>query len=113
MQSRAPLLKVSEEGPLCILSVKGRLGFAERSQAIAEVDERVEARARRLVFDLSETTMLSSDGIEVFLHARKRIEKAGGEVSIVCPKKELRELFELTKLSKVFKIYSSLDEVPR
>jgi len=113
MQSRAPLLKVSEEGPLCVLGVRGRLGFAERDQAIAEIDRRIDAGARRLVFDLSRTTMLSSDGIGVLLHARSRLSKAAGEVSIVCPNNDILRLFELTKLTKIFKIYSSLDEVPR
>ena len=90
-----------KENPATTVEVVGRLDSDTAPQLEAALAPVLARAPRALVFDLAGLDYISSDGIGVFLGARKRVEAAGGRVFLV----HLRPLIE-----KVFRVIQAIPD---
>jgi len=74
------------------------------TSSAALLKQMVEAQARNLVIDLSETERIDSNGLRLLLNAHKEFSKQ--EISIVLqnPNSHLHRLFLIMQFDRVFKI---------
>ena len=67
----------------------------------------IDGGATILVLDLSETTLVDSTSLGVFLGAMKRLRNHGGEIRLVVPRPEIRRVFEITMLDGIFPLFET------
>jgi anti-anti-sigma factor len=65
---------------------------------------------KKLIFDLSDTTYVSSGGWSMFLISLQRVKELGGDILLAGMKPEVHDAFELLEYDKVFKQFPSVDE---
>lgn len=83
----------------------------ESSFALArQVRDAVANGADHLVVDAGDSTLLSSEVLEMLRRAARRLRARGGRVTIVCPNAALANLLGLILLNHSFEVVGSLDE---
>ena len=69
----------------------------------------IDAAKKKLIFDLSETTYISSGGWSMFLVSLRRMKELGGDLILAGMTPEVHDAFELLEYDKVFKLFPSVD----
>jgi anti-anti-sigma factor len=91
-----------------VLALAGRLdGLASPGleQKVATV---LAAGQRRLLFDCSRLTYVSSAGLRVFLLAAKKLKAAGGKAAFAALTPGVQEVFELAGFLAVLEVYPTV-----
>lgn len=101
-------LKEKNEGDVVILYPKGFLmGGAETDELQNRVKELEETGNQKLIISLSETSMMNSTAIGVFITAHKHYSERGGKLKLCSVDKKIQNVFVITKLSLVFDVYAN------
>ena len=101
-------LKEKNEGNVVILYPKGFLmGGAETDELQNRVKELEETGNQKLIISLSETSMMNSTAIGVFITAHKHYSERGGRLKLCSVDKKIQNVFVITKLSLVFDVYAN------
>ncbi len=66
--------------------------------------------AKKLVIDMSNVKSCDSSGLSALLVAERMVRELKGEVHLVVPNEDVRNLFRITQLDKVFKIHASAED---
>lgn len=93
-----------------VVAVAGDLDLAAAPQLRTHLVELVDAGAREVVVDLTETTFLDSTSLGALVGGVKRLRSVGGELSLVCTDRSLVRIFEITGLDRVFSLHRTLEE---
>ncbi len=64
---------------------------------------------KKLVVDMSTVKSCDSSGLSALLVAERMLRESKGEVSLIVPNPDVRNLFRITQLEKVFPIYASTE----
>ena len=107
-------IRVDDKGAYVVVTLIGAFaskGFAELKQQLdALIDENRPVKRRRfLVFNLAESTLLTSSCLETMYAAKHRAEQQDIACVVIICSEEIRELFELTDFDRLFPIHESLD----
>ena len=101
-------VKERAEGDIVILYPKGFLmGGAETDELQNRVKELEEAGNKKLIINLSETSMMNSTAIGVFITAHKHYSEGGAKLKLCSVDRKIQNVFVITKLSLVFDVYAS------
>ncbi len=101
-------MEIACEGDVAIASfTSGCLCDAgEIENAAVQLSEYIEAHPpRRLVFDFSGVTSISSRVLSLLLDTRTRLESHLGEVVIASLSEQLQRVFAIAKLDRAFDFY--------
>ncbi len=66
---------------------------------------------KKLVVDLSAVKSCDSSGLSALLVAERIMREAKGEIHVVVPNPDVRNLFRITQLEKVFSLHATLEEL--
>jgi anti-anti-sigma factor len=69
----------------------------------------VEGGESRIVVDLSATEFIDSSGLGALIAALKIARKAGGDLRIAAPTRQVCTVLELSNLDQVLRAYESVD----
>jgi anti-anti-sigma factor len=69
----------------------------------------LDSSKKKLIFDLSETTYISSGGWSMFLVSFQRVKELGGDILLVGMKPEVRDAFELLEYDKILRCFPSAE----
>ncbi|MFI5149109.1 MAG: STAS domain-containing protein [Bacteroidia bacterium] len=81
----------------------------QASELSTSVDDLIESRKIKMVFDLQDLKYINSSGLNVMINILSRVRKAGGEVVITNVSKRVNELLIITKLNTVFTVTETLE----
>lgn len=95
------------DGDLLIVTVEGQLVVGNRNEFKQLVFDQLEAGARRVLLDFSDTAYIDSSGLGALVSLGKRIRGEGGELHITGLNEDLRTLFELTRLDTLFTLFAT------
>ncbi len=84
------------------LSIEGRLD-TKTAPSLEQVVKSDLTGVTSLVFDLAETTYISSAGLRVLLMAQKQMNKQG-EMTVINANNDLLEIFEVTGFTDILTI---------
>lgn len=98
----------TQEGPVCVLAVKGRLDHDGAGQFQDYAVRRVNEGVRALLVDFNETTFVASMGIRALIVPSQAIRQEGGRFAITGLSVELKKLFEMTGLYQLFKVFPTV-----
>ncbi len=91
-----------------LIRLSGKLMMGPESASLeAIVNERLDAGARHLVFDLSELKQIDSTGIGRFISTYNRLMQVKGSLGMASAKLVVRQSFRVTRLDTVFKFYDT------
>lgn len=102
---------ILKEENINIISMEGEL--IDKSQAtglLLSIDEKIENKELKLVFDLKALKYLNSSGLNVLINVLTKCRKAGGEVVIANLSERVNKLFIMTKLNSIFTITDSQEK---
>lgn len=66
---------------------------------------------KRLVVDMSQVKSCDSSGLSALLVAERLMRELKGEIHLIIPNPDVRNLFRITQLEKVFSIHVSAETV--
>ncbi|MBI3599926.1 MAG: STAS domain-containing protein [Nitrospinae bacterium] len=104
---------VMESGTASIIQISGRLDYKIADMLLIKIEQIRNKGVKTIIFDLENTTFVSSLGLGIIASTRQNIKASGGEVKLTGVKGMIAEVFRITGLSKEFEIYSNLNEATR
>lgn len=97
-----------------MVRLAGDLDVATAERVRTGVEEALERfRCQSLCLDLSAVDFIDSSGLGVILGRYRRINQAGGQMSLVCPSARVRSILELAGIPKLMPVYTSAAEAQR
>jgi anti-sigma B factor antagonist len=92
-----------------VVKPTGRLNMVAAPTLRKQLHDIVEGGENRIVVDLSATEFIDSSGLGVLIAALKIARKAGGDLRIVAPTRQVCTVLELSNLDRVLRAYESVD----
>ena len=74
------------------------------------LDDDVEKKFRKLIVDISQCEFLDSTFLGALVHAKRSLNKIGGDLKIVEPSSVFKVLREKTSTLQIFDTYKSLED---
>ncbi|MFZ1080448.1 MAG: STAS domain-containing protein [Candidatus Kryptoniota bacterium] len=81
------------------------------SQIKAEFLVICQSPLKKLIVDMSPVKSCDSSGISSLLVAERLMRELKGEIHLIIPNPDVRNLFKITQLEKVFSIHASADDL--
>ena len=104
-------LSTEDAGPeRKVIAVAGEIDIFTAPELRAAVVDAIDAGARGLVIDLSDTSFLDSTALGVLIGALKRLRTLGGRLVIVNREPTTARTFEITGLDQTLEIAETRDE---
>jgi len=103
-------IKEESRGEVKIITLSGRLdvntspGVQKQLQALMDKGE------KRLVFDLSGLTYISSVGLGLLIIVAKKMQTIDGKLALATLNDHIHEIFKIAGFTRVFSIYPTRDE---
>ncbi len=94
-----------------LLMVTGRLDAHTAPQFEAACKTQLEQEATKLAIDLTGVSYLSSAGLRVLLATLKTIKKSEGQMALLGPRDNVREVLDISGFTSLFRIVDSLNEL--
>lgn len=91
------------------ISMKGFLDIFTRQELEQSIEGYFEQNVYKLVVDMSEVEYMSGAGAGVLIGAAAVAQKNQGDVILVRPRPEVKDVFNLLRISQLFTITNSLE----
>ena len=103
------ILTVRDVEGFVVVTAEGRLDTGTSADLEGECAGRIESGARRMVLDLSRLEYVSSAGLRVMLALAKRLQAAGGELSLCAATGLVKETLEIAGIGSIVAVHPTLD----
>jgi anti-sigma B factor antagonist len=91
-----------------VLDLKGRLRITGRARGLHEsIRSLVEKGQTRILLNLSQVTHIDSSGLDELVASCVTAGNQGGEIKLLHPTEQMREVITTANLSAVFDIYNN------
>ncbi len=91
---------VRDEGDQVVMTIHGDIDLRSSADIRAAIGEAARPDAE-LIIDLAGVRFLDSSGLGALVWARRRMQREGGDVVVVRPRRNVRRMLEVSGLSKV------------
>jgi len=103
-------IECREQGSATVLALSGHIATVE-SQLVSENLERlVSDEVAKIVVDMKNVDLITSDGLGALIRARKSSSEAGGRLVLAGVHGNILDIFRMTRLDKIFSLYDTVDE---
>ena len=103
-------VKEEKRGDVKIIGLRGRLD-AETSPSVEKrLMNLMDQGERRLVFDFSELTYISSSGLRVLIEVVRNLQKTNGKLALAALSDHVLEIIKIAGFTSIFSIYPTCDE---
>lgn len=103
-------IEVEDSGEISLVKVEGYLDAKTFEQMEEALSKLFEAEHYKIIIDLSLVEYISSAGAGVFIGAIGTAQENNGNILLLSPTDNVKEVFDLLGLSQIFKFASSLEE---
>jgi anti-anti-sigma factor len=107
MNKTALRMEDSHAGPVCILSIGGRIDSGNAGELLDRLNKLISSGEKTILLDLKEVLYLTSAAFRVLLVATDEAERNAGRVVLCGLAGQVRELFEMGGLLEAFTVYGS------
>ncbi len=98
---------------MCILSLSGFLDAHTFEQLDEAISGLFDDDVFKIIADLAGVEYISSAGAGVFIGCLTAAQESGGDIVLVNPTPNVREVFDLLGLSSIFAIVDTVDEATK
>lgn len=102
-------LVATEHGDKLVIDFIGQLDTGTAPKAETEVNRHLE-KHHKVIFDLNQTSFVSSAGLRVFLGTAKKIKAAAGQFIICNANEVVQEILDISGFSQILMVKPSLEE---
>ena len=105
-------MEITEQkrGDVKIIGLRGRLD-AETSPSVEKrLMNLMDQGERRLVFDFSELTYISSSGLRLLIEAARNLQKTNGKLALGALNDHVGEIIRIAGFTSIFSIYPTCEE---
>lgn len=99
------------DGPLDparrVVEPSGEIDLATAPQLEACLDALFDSGTRQIIIDLGDVTFIDSTGLRALLKARKRLDRAGGILVVVCHDASIRRVFDVSGMVDLLHVVES------
>ena len=88
-----------------VISLSGEVDLYTAPEFKQQLLDAIDAGAREVIVDLTDTTFIDSTTLGVLVGGVKRLRTNEGQLSLVCSDRNITKIFEITGLDRVFTIY--------
>ena len=88
------------------LALRGRLDTAAVGEIELKFTSHTVPRAKPLLLDISEVTLLSSLGLRMLLTVAKALDRRGAKTAILSPQPAVREILNLSGFDKLMPVHN-------
>jgi stage II sporulation protein AA (anti-sigma F factor antagonist) len=103
-------LQETQVGTTLILEPDGHLDTAAAIPLEADVLQKIEDGARRILIDCSRMEYVNSSGLKVFLIAAKRLDTLGGKLAFCALAPNVQMIFDMIGFTKILSIFATREE---
>lgn len=100
----------AKEDGVFLVALDGRLDSETYAHCEEKLMPLLNAKTRRLTFDMSNLSFISSMGLRVVIKARKAIESSGGKVLLAHLQPQIAKIFEIAAALPKYQIFQSINE---
>ena len=109
--ARKPLqLAVDHQDDAAVVTVSGSVSIAQAEQLRDTMEQLASGRVPVIVLDLSEMDFICSLGLGAIISGHLRCRHHAGQIKLVNPSNQVRQLLETTRLTKLFGVYESVSD---
>ena len=90
-----------------IVALKGRLDTPVAIGLEKALNQKADEGTRKLVFNLSKLTYISSSGLRVFLGIYKRLLNENGKFGLACVPEQIMEILQLTQFYELMPLFDT------
>lgn len=88
-----------------VIALTGEVDLYTAPELKQELVRVIDAGARGVVVDMTNTTFIDSTTLGVLISGVKRLRPNGGSVELVVTDRNIRKIFEITGLDRVFPLH--------
>lgn len=88
-----------------VIALAGEVDLYTAPELKHELVRVIDAGARGVVVDMTDTTFIDSTTLGVLISGVKRLRPNGGSVELVVTDRNIRKIFEITGLDRVFALH--------
>jgi anti-sigma B factor antagonist len=88
-----------------VIALTGEVDLYTAPELKQELVRVIDAGARGIVVDMTNTTFIDSTTLGVLISGVKRLRPTGGSVELVVTDRNIRKIFEITGLDRVFSLH--------
>ena len=92
---------VTRQDRRLVVSVSGELDYANSPQLVETLRKELADPAVELMFDFNKLSFLDSEGLKLLVRIYRRVDEAGGTVSITGCNTAITRLFQICGLTKI------------
>lgn len=108
VRGRDAELIIMESGKAAIIKIDGRFDFRITDALLEKIEQFKNKGFIYIVFDLTNTTFISSSGAGVIASTHNELKASGGNALLAGAKGEVKKIFEITGLAGEFEMYDNL-----
>lgn len=102
-------LSTREYNGYVVVALCGELDIVDAA-AVASALGTIVAREPGIIVDLAGLEFIDSSGVAVLAYGRKRARRAGGDLLLAAPRRQVVQVLTLTRLVDVFTVHASVEE---
>ena len=110
MNKTALRIEDSHAGPVCILSISGRIDSDNAADLLERLNGLLSSGEKTILLDFKEVLYLTSAAFRVLLVATDEAERNAGRVVLCGLVGQVRELFEMGGLLEAFTVQGSRED---
>jgi len=110
MSESALVIAETRHGPVCIVSLTGRIDSSNASNLLTSLGNLIGAGEKAIVIDFAAIAYLTSAAFRALLVATDQAEKNGAQLALCGIVGQVRDLFEMGGLMKAFNIHGSRED---
>ncbi len=103
-------IQIKEKESVVVVSVDNSVLQEHIPMFKERLKDIIEDKKYWIVLDLTEAKYISSMGISVVLHLKRKAKESGGDVIFTNVNQLIMNLFEVTELKKALEIYPNIDD---
>ena len=92
-----------------VINFVGQLDTGTATKAEMEVNKQLENN-QKIIFDLAQTTFVSSAGLRVFLATAKKLKASNGKFRICNANEVVKEILDISGFSTILDIQKTLED---
>jgi anti-anti-sigma factor len=110
MNKTALKMEDSHAGPVCILSIAGRIDSGNAADLLDRLTGLIAAGEKTILLDFKDVLYLTSAAFRVLLVATDEAERNAARVALCGLAGQVRELFEMGGLLEAFTVHGSRED---
>jgi anti-anti-sigma factor len=103
-------IKEEKRGDVKIIGLRGRLDAGTSPSVQKRLMNLMAQGERRLVFDFSELTYISSSGLRLLIEVARNLRNTNGKVALAALNDYVHEIIEIAGFTSIFSIYPTSEE---